>query len=404
MSGAPELPWLLPAILLSDPDPDSGGPARPRRTVGDRIVDGLVLGAAALMAVFLAWVQLSAAGPTPEVVVDVIGGAFACAALTVRRRWPVAVALALAPVSLVSISCSGAVGSALVTVAVHRRLPVAAGVSVLHLATGLGFALYRPNPDMPFWGTAIVTVLLYTALLIWGLFIRARRHLVLSLRERAARAESEQRLRVAQARQLERARIAREMHDVLAHRISLLSVHAGALEYNPDAPPAEIARAAGVIRDSAHQALQDLREVIGVLRDEAGPDPDRPQPTVADLPALVEESRQAGTRVRLDCRAGPDVPPGIGRTAYRVVQEGLTNARKHAPGFAVNVRVDGGRGAGLTVEVRNGVPSGGGRAEIPGAGLGLVGLVERVHLAGGTLEHGRTGGEFALRAWLPWPG
>ncbi|WP_033346827.1 histidine kinase, partial [Catenuloplanes japonicus] len=86
---------------------------------------------------------------------------------------------------------------------------------------------------------------------------------------RAERAESEQQLRVDRARQLERARIAREMHDVLAHRISLLSLHAGALEIRPDAPSAEVAKAAGVIRASAHQALQDLREVIGVLREPA---------------------------------------------------------------------------------------------------------------------------------------
>ena len=100
------------------------------------------------------------------------------------------------------------------------------------------------------------------------MFVRARRQLVVSLRDRAERAEAEQQLRVAQARQLERTRIAREMHDVLAHRISLLSLHAGALEFRPDAPPEEVARAAGVIRASAHAALQDLREVIGVLRAE----------------------------------------------------------------------------------------------------------------------------------------
>ena len=99
------------------------------------------------------------------------------------------------------------------------------------------------------------------------MFVRARRQLVVSLRDRAERAEAEQQLRVEQARQAERARIAREMHDVLAHRISLLSLHAGALEFRPDAPPEEVARAAGVIRASAHEALEDLREVIGVLRD-----------------------------------------------------------------------------------------------------------------------------------------
>src|SRR5207244_1912360 len=126
--------------------------------------------------------------------------------------------------------------------------------------------------------------------------------------------------------------------DALAHRISLLSMHAGALEFRPDAPPEDIARAAGIVRASAHEALQDLREVIGVLRDEAvDGSPERPQPTLANLPGLLDESREAGMHVRSECRL-PDlaaVPDGVGRNAYRIVQEGLTNARKHAHGTTV---------------------------------------------------------------------
>ena len=124
------------------------------------------------------------------------------------------------------------------------------------------------------------------------------------------------------------------MHDVLAHRISLLSLHAGALEFRPDAPPEEIARAAGVIRASAHQALEDLREVIGVLRDGAdGETPPPPQPTLAALPGLLDESRAAGMQLARRCprRRLAAVPDGIGRHALRIVQEALTNARKHAP-------------------------------------------------------------------------
>jgi signal transduction histidine kinase len=240
------------------------------------------------------------------------------------------------------------------------------------------------------------------------MFVRASRQLVLSLRDRALRAEGEQLLRVEQARHLERTRIAREMHDVLAHRLSLLSMHAGALEFRPDAPPAEVAQAAGVVRASARQALEDLREVIGVLRE--GPEGSastRPLPTLEDLPALVEESRRAGVRVRAEYRV-PELgsaPPATGRNAYRVVQEGLTNVRKHAPGTVADVRVEGGPGAGLTVEVRNPPPAGGEHAvPLPSAGTGLVGLLERVGLGGGRLEHGWTAdGEFRLRATLPWP-
>jgi signal transduction histidine kinase len=198
------------------------------------------------------------------------------------------------------------------------------------------------------------------------------------------------------------------MHDVLAHRISLLSMHAGALEFRPDADPEEIARAAGVVRASAHQALQDLREVIGVLREEPGDGrPERPQPTLEALPALLEESREAGMHVSHEYRVEDlaAVPAGVGRNAYRIVQEGLTNARKHARGAAVDVTVDGAAGVGLTVEVRNRLSLAAADVQlIPGAGTGLVGLSERTSLAGGTLEHGRTPtGDFHLRAWLPWP-
>ena len=170
--------------------------------------------------------------------------------------------------------------------------------------------------------------------------------MLLSLRERAERAEAAQQLQIEQAQHLERERIAREMHDVLAHRISLLSLHAGALEFRPDAPPEEIARAAGVIRASAHQALQDLREVIGVLRESPdGAAPERPQPTLADLPDLVEESRAAGMRVQLQNAIADltDVPAGVGRSAYRIVQEGLTNAqtRPGDPGADIRRRCAG---------------------------------------------------------------
>ena len=254
----------------------------------------------------------------------------------------------------------------------------------------------------------VIGVLATAGVIAWGMFVRARRQLVLSLRDRAERAEAEQQLRVEQARQHERARIAREMHDVLAHRISLLSLHAGALEFHPDASPEEVARAAGVIRASAHDALEDLRTVIGVLRAEAGgEDPEPPQPTLADLPGLIEESRGAGMHVRFECEL-PDpatVPAATGRSAYRIVQEGLTNARKHARGAAVEVTVAVTAGTGLTIEIRNRLPVGvAATSEIPGTGTGIVGLAERASLAGGRLEHGPTAsGDYRLWVWLPWP-
>jgi signal transduction histidine kinase len=231
----------------------------------------------------------------------------------------------------------------------------------------------------------------------WGLFVRARRELVRSLRAQADRAAEE-------ARAGERRRIAREMHDVLAHRLSLLSVHAGALEFHPDAPAEEVAEAAGVIRQSAKTALEELRGVIGVLREDAAETLTQPpQPTLADLAALVEESRGAGMRITARIELGDAAPPAaVGRTAYRIAQEGLTNARKHAPGAAVTLTVRAPDGD-LQVEVRSLAPVAvAAAAPPPGAGTGLIGLAERVSLAGGTLEHGvDPDGAFVLRASLP---
>jgi signal transduction histidine kinase len=282
-------------------------------------------------------------------------------------------------------------------------------MGLLNIAAGTAFMVLRPDPTTPVPLTVVIGLLAVTGTVAWGMFVRARRQLIMSLRERAERAESEQQLRVSQARQLERTQIAREMHDVLAHRISLVSMHAGALEFRAEAVGGEVARSAAVIRSSAHQALEDLREVIGVLRDGTSDDaPQRPQPTLADVPCLVEESQQAGMHISLRfsfSESDDGLPLSVGRTAYRIVQEGLTNARKHAPGAAVKIDLEGSPGPGLTVEVRSRRPiEDRGGPRIPGAGQGLVGLAERTGLVGGRLEHGRLpDGDFRLGAWLPWP-
>ena len=410
-------PSLVPAQLLADlelePEADVDGRSprrRVRRSVRDWVVDVLLF-AVALGSGTIA-VGIALAGPTrpPDamVAVDVVTGVVACLLLWLRRRWPVGVAVAVIVVGALSDMAGAAVLIALFTVAVHRRWPTVLAVAAAGLASFGVYVLVRPVEGMPAELFLALGAALTAAVVAWGMFVRARRQLVRSLQDRALRAEAEQLLRVDQARQLERTRIAREMHDVLAHRISLLSMHAGALEFRPDAPPAEIARAAGVIRASARQALEDLREVIGVLRDSPdGVPATRPQPTLADLPALVEEVRSAGVRVGeayriADLGAAPAV---AGRTAYRVVQEGLTNVRKHAPGARATVEVSGGPDGGLTVTVVNPPPlTGGQHVPLPSGGTGLVGLRERVDLAGGHLEHGWTpDGGFRLSAWLPWP-
>jgi signal transduction histidine kinase len=158
-----------------------------------------------------------------------------------------------------------------------------------------------------------------------------------------------------------------------------------------------------VIRDLANDALHDLRGVLGVLRDpETGELASAPQPTWADLPALVDQAREAGVHVELSDRltGAEQVPDVVGRTLYRIVQEGITNAGKHAPGATIRVEVTGSPDDGVEIVLRN--PLGFGPTRTPGSGLGLVGLAERAELRGGRLQGRREGRQFVLRGWIPW--
>jgi signal transduction histidine kinase len=412
----PDHPWLLPASLAA-----TTGHRPARRTARDWAVDSALFVLALIYALITmedmrqadSWLGVGNAGPPWLLDVDVAAGLLACGALWLRRRWPVGLAVALLPVGMFSVTSGVAQLVVFMTVAIHRRFAVAAAVAGAGLAGSVVFNIVRPDQQLNLLGATVWSAVVIGLVQLGGMFVRARRQLVLSLRDRAERAETEQQLRIAQARHLERTRIAREMHDVLAHRISLLSLHAGALEFRPDAPAADIARAAGVVRGNAHAALADLRAVIGVLREDGGPaGPSRPQPTWADVPALVAESREAGVPVDLRDEVGDPraVPDTVGRTAYRLVQEGLTNARKHAGGARITVHCAGSPGDGLAVEVSNPRPVGMATAgsppdvRIPGTGTGLVGLTERITLAGGRLEYGATPtGGFRLAARLPWP-
>ena len=336
-------------------------------------------------------------------ILDIAVGLVAVALVPVMLRWPVPGALALA--ALAALSPAATPAATLGTLYVAQRRPLAIAVAaggadvVAHLIRGL----WRPNGSLPYGWWAVLVIAAGAALVGWGQGARARQALLASLRERARRAEAEQASRVAEARVAERARIAREMHDVLAHRLSLLATYAGALEYRPDAAPEQLARAAGVVRAGVHQALDELREVITVLRDD-DVDGKHPLPGVADLDGLIAETRDAGTAVDVTRRVTQpeDLPGGLGRTAYRVVQEGLTNARKHAPGQPVRVLLAGKPGGRLVVELAN--PVGPADPVINGSGTGLIGLTERVRLAGGEIDSRVSAdGEFVLRAWLPWP-
>jgi len=382
-----------------------------RRHAGrERVVDCLAF----LLAVVLGVLFLSPElhdNPDPlstiQVAVDVGSGVLACSALWWRRRWPVAVALVCLLLGTVSSSATPAGLLALSSLAVHRPARPTVVVTLLWLPALLAFAVYSPTTGP----ISVVVFVMPLALAAtgWGMFIRARRQLLLSLRERALRAEADKELHEEQARVAERTRIAREMHDVLAHRISLLALHAGGLEVRPDLPPQQVRETAVLLRTTARQALEELRDVIGVLREDAGPLPAMvwPQPTLSGVGRLVEEARRAGTDIdfAMHVEQSEQVPGPLGRDVYRIVQESLTNVRKHAPEATVTLDVRGAPGHGLRITVRNREPVPAAAAStLPGAGAGLLGLRERVALAGGTLAAGPDGaGDFVMEAQLTWP-
>jgi len=335
-------------------------------------------------------------------VVDVALGVAACVALLLRRRWPLGLALALALPAALSAAAAIAGLAGVFAAAARRRAGLVLPVVAVHVVASAVSITLWPSAEDSEREQVLWTAAFYATVLAWGMLARARRQLVGSLRERAERAEAEQRLLAEQARHAERTRIAREMHDILAHRVSLVALHAGGLELRPDLPPDEVRRTAGVIRTSARQALEELRDVIGMLREE--PAPHAPTPALRDIPQLVEQSRCAGSAVQLRMHVDePDTAPGsLGRAAYRIVQEALTNVHKHAAGSPATVSLRGGPGEGLQVDVRNPLPRATATA-LPGAGSGLVGLAERVALAGGTLSHGPSAeGQFVVAARLRW--
>jgi signal transduction histidine kinase len=280
----------------------------------------------------------------------------------------------------------------------EARWPVRIGAAVAgSVAVVQPWTLTTSNATVGAVGLALVTVVLPGALGAWA---RTRAELLAALTERAERAESERELLAREAVLSERTRIAREMHDAVGHRVSLMVLQAGAIEMAA-ADEDRVQQLAGQVQTAGRQALDELRQMVGVLRaedvDEAAPL--GPQPGLADLPTLVDQSREAGMLVEVSTSV-VEVDPVVGRAAYRIVQEALTNAGKHAPGAAVRVCVEQREGE-LVVRVLNG-PSSAPAGGAPGGGYGLVGLAERVRILGGRLTTGpRLDGGFEVEAVLP---
>ncbi|MFD8478918.1 sensor histidine kinase [Kitasatospora sp. NPDC059673] len=364
---------------------------------------------------------------TPVVVVGVVLGALAGGSLLVRRRWPAL------PVVVALVFVPGLFGVTLLVVSLYTltatwewptrraRVIVLSGVAMLEtfgMAMLAMFAPSQPPPPRdvvpPSWAlvlvAAAVAVGTATAPVVTGLYIGARRRLVESLKDRAEGLATELTLLAEQARERawraraeERTRIAREMHDVVAHRVSLMVVHAAAVERIIPKDPAKAQQSAALIGEVGRQALDELREILGVLRmTEPQDQVEAPVGGLGELAELVEQSRAAGMAVSLTV-SGEHLAyvAEAEQTAFRVVQEGLTNAHKHAGGARVTVLLAYVPN-GVRVSVVNDCPGGAAMpVALPSGGNGLVGMRERVMALGGMFHAGPENGGFRVEAVLP---
>ncbi|MEU4555081.1 signal transduction histidine kinase [Micromonospora violae] len=316
--------------------------------------------------------------------------------LTWRRRQAPTVLLAGALTATALVSAQATVVLALYTLAERTMAWPKVAVSVLVSVVLVGTPIWRyAGAD----GAIPVTVAVCVAPAFLGLYVGTRRELVERIRERAERLEREQHQRVAQARSDERAQIARDMHDVVAHRVALIVLQATALESAGGEDAVVRGRQIGAI---GREALAELRALVGILRSDDDA-PITPHPGVADLDALVADSRRLGVPVTLSLEkeTAERLPLLVEHAAYRIVQESLTNVHKHAPGARTRIRI---RQTRQSLQVV--ISSGRGRPTttppLPGGRHGLLGLAERVHLIGGELTSGPTAdGGFSLVAELP---
>lgn len=337
----------------------------------------------------------------PGLVVLLLGpGLVAMLLLAWLRRAPIPVAVSLAGLWLLSPTVFGPAMAAQAHIARHRRGIDAIAVACVLVAAKSVVMLHDTSGDSAVRVEVLISATGVIIALLIGLLGRSTTD---ANQQRAAAQAARQDAWEAQlneTRLLERERIAREMHDVVAHRISLIALHAGALAHHMRSDEGEAGDLARAIQTNAQSSLDELRTMLARLRGNAAP-PEPPQPTLSGLDALLADARSAGQQVAVELDGDPaQVPDRVSRHAYRIVQEGLTNARKHAPGspVALSLRTTTDR---LQVVVRNRLADLA-QPDRSGSGLGLVGIAERVDLVGGDLSHGIEGEEFTLKATLPY--
>ncbi|SEL96301.1 sensor histidine kinase [Nonomuraea pusilla] len=339
---------------------------------------------------------------------DALGAALvvaACAPVAVRRRRPLAgLCAGLVPETLLAAFGygGGAAGLAgfvlLYSVASSGGLAAALGGLLVSLVTYAAGA--AATPVRAGWSEHVVVVMALAS--VWGVgrSLRLRRAYLEELRERAGRLERARAADTRAARAEERSRIARELHDVVAHHVSVMTVQAAAARRVLGKDPELAREALSAIEHTGRLAMTEMRNIVGVLRTDARAELG-PQPGVRDLPALLEQMREAGLPALLHVEGEPrPLPPGVDLAAYRLVQEGLTNSLRHAGPGATAVVTLTHRPGELDVRVED--DGTGQAAPAERTGHGLVGIRERVALYGGILSIGpRTGGGFEVRARFP---
>jgi len=316
--------------------------------------------------------------------------------LTRYRRGIPLLLLAASLAANAVVSVHAAVGVALYTLAERTTAWPKVAAGTLASTVLVGIPIWRhagADGAIPI-STAVCLV---PALL--GMYVGTRHELDERVREWAQRVERDQQQRIASARSDERAQIARDMHDVVTHRVSLIVLQATALEASTGGDPVAIGKQIGA---TGREALAELRSLVGVLRNDNDA-PLTPQPGLADLPDLIEASRRIGIPVTLDVAdpAAQRPPLLVDHAAYRFVRESLTNVHKHAPGARTHVRVEQTPHV-LRLSVRNARGRPVTDAPLPAGGHGLLGLAERVRLVGGEFSAGpTTDGGFEVTADIP---
>jgi signal transduction histidine kinase len=380
---------------------EAGLPRPPRFRLPPRVVDALLVVAVSLPGLIVAIAE-GIHGHASHTVLGLVS-VVVNQSLWWRRRWSLGVLAVLLLSTVIAFQTSNvATLVALYTVGAWgpRRFAVPAG-AVTAGAFLAGEVVSTGGLSVP---DLISSIALAGVATVLGLYVGVRRAYVSALRERAERLHRERGLLAQRAVAEERVRIARELHDVVAHHVSLMVVQAGALEQTM---PSEDARhgVAGSIATTGRQALGEMRTMLGVLRPGEATTPDlTPQPGIADIQALVVQMRSAGLPVELDVRGTPHaLPPAMELSVYRIVQEALTNVVKHAGRASAHVEIlFQPQSVELLVSDDGAARSESASRTAPGAGHGLVGMRERVALFGGELHAGPLPGRgFVVRAVLP---